>query len=130
MLRYVFLVGIIAMMTTHPAMAQSEDEMKACVDRSEGVTSEMLKCGQVEIDKFDTRLNAAYNILTDRKHGAERLRLQGEQRAWLKHHLQEAHRLAADPNDGSAALLVSQGFELDDLTARTLELEKRVGQNR
>ncbi|HEX8048519.1 lysozyme inhibitor LprI family protein [Rhizobium sp.] len=129
MLRYVFLLGIVAMIVPHPAMAQSDDEMKACVDRSDGVTTEMLKCGQVEIDKFDARLNAAYNILIHREHGAERVRLQGEQRAWLKHHLQEGHRLAADPNDGSAASLVSQGFELDDLTARTVELEKRVGQN-
>jgi uncharacterized protein YecT (DUF1311 family) len=55
------------------------------------------------------------------------MRLQREQGAWLKHHLREAHRLAADPNTGSGAFLVSEGFELDDLTARTLELEKRVG---
>lgn len=129
MLRYVFLLGIVAMMTTHPAMAQSEDELKACIDRSGGVSSEMLKCGKVEIDKFDARLNATYNMLMHREHGLERAQLQREQRAWLKHHLQETHRLAADPNNGSAAFLDSQGFELEDLTARTLELEKRVGKN-
>ena len=74
-------------------------------------------------------LNAAYNTLMHREHGAERTRLQREQRAWLKHHLRETHRLAADPDNGSAAFLSSQGFELDDLSARTAELEKRVEQN-
>ena len=89
----------------------------------------MLDCGKVEIDKFDARLNTAYNTLMHREHGPERARLQREQRAWLKHHLQETKRLAVDPNNGSAAFLDSQGFELDDLSARTVELEKRVQKN-
>ena len=126
MLRYACLL-VIAM--TCPAMAQSDAEMKACVDRSNGVTSAMLDCGKVEIDKFDARLNAAYSTLMHRAHGAERARLQREQRAWLKHHLQETKRLAADPDNGSAAFLDSQWFELDDLSARTVELEKRVQKN-
>ena len=129
MLRYACLFGILAMTTAHPAMAQSDDEMKACVDRSGGATSEMLDCGKTEIDKFDARLNAAYNTLMHREQGPQRARLQREQHAWLKHHLREAHRLAADPNNGSAAFLTSQSFELDDLSARTAELEKRVQQN-
>ncbi|MBE1707539.1 MULTISPECIES: lysozyme inhibitor LprI family protein [Mesorhizobium] len=129
MLRYAGLLGILAMTTAHPAMAQSDAEMKTCVDRSGGATSAMLDCGKTEIDKFDARLNTAYNTLMHREHGPERARLQREQRAWLKHHLRETHRLAADPDNGSAAFLTSQSFELDDLSARTAELEKRVQQN-
>jgi uncharacterized protein YecT (DUF1311 family) len=56
--------------------------------------------------------------------------LQSEQRAWLKHHLGETHRLAVNPNSGSAAFIDSQAFELDDLSERTLTLEKRVGMAR
>ena len=129
MLRYACLLGILAMTTAHPAMAQSDAEMKACVGQSEGYTWKMLDCGKVEIDKYDARLNAAYNTLMHREHGAERVRLQREQRTWLKHHLRETHRLASDPDNGEAALFTSQGFELDDLSARTAELEKRVQQN-
>jgi len=129
MLRYAGLLGILAMTTAHSAMAQSDAEMKACVDRSGGATSAMLDCGKTEIDKFDARLNTAYNTLMHREHGPERARLQREQRAWLKHHLRETHRLAADPDNGSAAFLTSQSFELDDLSARTAELEKRVQQS-
>ena len=129
MLRYASLLGILAVTAAHPAMAQSDAEMKACIDRSGGYTWKMLDCGKVEIDKFDARLNAAYNTLMRREHGTERARLQREQRAWLKHHLRETHRLAADPDNGEAAFFTSQGFELDDLSARTAELEKRVQQN-
>ena len=129
MLRYACLLGILAVTAAHPAMAQSDAEMKACIDRSGGYTWKMLDCGKVEIDKFDARLNAAYNTLMRREHGTERARLQREQRAWLKHHLRETHRLAADPDNGEGAFFTSQGFELDDLSARTAELEKRVQQN-
>ena len=129
MLRHACLFGILAMTTAHPAMAQSDDEMKACVDQSGGYTWKMLDCGKTEIDKFDARLNAAYNTLLHREHGPQRARLQREQRTWLKHHLRETHRLAADPDNGEGAFFTSQGFELDDLSARTAELEKRVQQN-
>lgn len=126
MRRYASLFAIAAIMAAYPAMAQSDAEMKACIDRSAGVTEAMLDCGKLEIDRFDARLNTAYNTLMQREHGSGRTRLQREQRAWLKHHLRETHRLAADPNNGSAAFLDSQGFELEDLSARTVELEKRV----
>jgi uncharacterized protein YecT (DUF1311 family) len=56
--------------------------------------------------------------------------LQSEQRAWLKHHLSETHGLVVNPNNGSAAFIDSQAFELDDLSERTLTLEKRVGMAR
>ncbi|MGN6769944.1 MAG: lysozyme inhibitor LprI family protein [Rhizobiaceae bacterium] len=125
-----FLVGLVLIALTRPAFAQSAEEMKACIDRTGGVSTEMLKCGKAEIDKWDARLNAAYKTLMDRKHGSERTRFQNEQRAWLKHHLREVNRLAADPNNGSMAFIESQSFELGDLSARTLELEKRVQQHR
>ena len=66
----------------------------------------------------------------DRDSRAERTGLQREQRAWLKHHLAETARLAADPDNGSVAFLDSQSFELDDLSKRTLELEARVHRDR
>jgi len=126
MIRHAALLGILVAMAGHPAMAQTMAEFQACIDRSGGVSTEMLKCGKTEIDKWDKRLNAAYDTLMRRTHGRERARLQREQRAWLKHHLSETQRLAADPNNGSAAFLDSQAFELDDISARAAELEKRV----
>ncbi|HVV42932.1 MAG TPA: lysozyme inhibitor LprI family protein [Nitrobacter sp.] len=129
-------IGVLIAIAVSPALAdpptleQSETEFKACVDQSGGISTEMLKCGKAQIDKWDARLNAAYKTLMLHEHGAGRARLQREQRAWLKHHLRETRRLAVDPNNGSVAFLDSQAFELDDLSTRTLELEKRVQQDR
>ena len=89
----------------------------------------MLDCGHAEIGRWDRRLNSAYQTLLKRQKGAARSKLQREQRDWLKHHLSETQRLAAAPDNGSVAFLDSQAFELDDLSSRTLELEKRVRGN-
>lgn len=120
---------IVALFTAFPAKAQSDAEFSACVDRTNGVSTEMLKCGKTQIDKWDARLNTAYQTLLHETKGVKRARLQKEQRAWLRHHLQETHRLASDPNTGSGAFMLSQGFELNDLTKRTLALEKRANAN-
>ena len=109
-----------------PASAQQSAGFDACVALADGVSSKMLDCGKAEIDKWDARLNAAYQTLMHSSADERRRQLQQEQRAWLKHHLSETHRLAADPDNGSVAFLDSQSFELDDLVQRTLQLEKRV----
>jgi len=109
-----------------PATAQQRAEFDACTAQADGVSSKMLECGKAEIGRWDVRLNAAYQTLLQRSVDKTRAQLQQEQRTWLKHHLSETHRLAADPNNGSLAFLDSQSFELDDLVERTLQLEKRV----
>ena len=109
------------------ASAQQSAEFDACVAQADGVSSKMLDCGKAEIDKWDVRLNAAYQTLMHRSEDKTQAQLQQEQRTWLKPQWTETHRLAADPDNGSVAVLDSQSFELDDLVARTLQLEKRVG---
>ena len=126
MFRTISLAAALLAAIAHPASAQSDPEFDACMARAEGVSSKMLDCGKTEIGKWDRRLNSAYQTLLKREAGAARAKLQKEQRDWLKHHLGETERLAADPNNGSVAFLDSQAFELDDLSSRTLELEKRV----
>ncbi|RXH08043.1 DUF1311 domain-containing protein [Bradyrhizobium guangzhouense] len=121
------VVGTAFYIAAFSASAQQSAEFDACVAEADGVSSKMLDCGKAEINKWDVRLNAAYQTLLHRSVDKTRAQLQQEQRAWLKHHLSESHRLAADPDNGSVAFLDSQSFELDDLVARTLQLEKRVG---
>ncbi|MGJ4944044.1 lysozyme inhibitor LprI family protein [Bradyrhizobium sp. HKCCYLS1011] len=121
-------LGAALYIAAFPASAQQGAEIDACMAKADGVSSKMLDCGKVEIDKWDSRLNAAYQTLLHRSEGKQRAQLQQEQRAWLKHHLSETHRLAVDPNNGSVAFLESQSFELDDLVERTLALEKRVNE--
>lgn len=119
------LAGVL-FLAAQSVNAQSTDEMTACVDRADGVSTNMLECGKTEIAKWDARLNIAYRALLHREDGSKRTKLQAEQKAWLVHHLGETRRLASDPDIGSGAFMISQSFELDDIAKRTLELEKRV----
>ncbi|QDB99128.1 lysozyme inhibitor LprI family protein [Mesorhizobium sp. 8] len=127
--RTFFLAAVLSVAIALPAQAQNSPEFDTCMAQAQGVSSKMLDCGHAEIGKWDRRLNSAYQTLLKRQKGAARSKLQREQRGWLKHHLSETERLAADPNNGSVAFLDSQAFELDDLSSRTLELEKRVRGN-
>lgn len=121
-----FVFGATLCIAAFSANAQQSAEFDACMKRADGVSDSMLGCGKAEIGKWDPRLNAAYQTLLRRLKGADRAQLQQEQRTWLKHHLSETHRLAANPDNGSVAFLESQSFELDDLIERTQVLEKRV----
>lgn len=123
------IFGAVLSIAAFPAGAQPSPEFDACMKNADGVTSSMLDCGKAEIGKWDPRLNAAYQTLLHRLKDKDRAQLQQEQRAWLKHHLSETHRLAVNPDNGSVAFLESQAFELDDLVKRTLLLEKHVNEN-
>ena len=101
-------------------------EFAACMQRAGQVSADMLSCGSEEVRRIDGRMNRAYRLLMTRLPRAEQRRLRTEQRAWLKHHVTEVDRLAADPNEGSIAFLQSQNFELQDLGERTALLEKKV----
>ena len=126
--RRLVIVAAMLVLGTLSVRAQQGAEYDACMGKAEGVSTKMLDCGKAEIDKWDTRLNAAYQALLAKSKGEAHAQLQTEQRAWLKHHLSETHRLAADPDNGSVAFLDSQAFELKDITDRTLVLERRASQ--
>ncbi|WP_233475810.1 lysozyme inhibitor LprI family protein [Bradyrhizobium brasilense] len=120
------IVAAMLVLGTLSVRAQQSTEYDACMDKAAGMSTKMLDCGKTEIDKWDTRLNTAYQALLASSKGEAHAQLQTEQRAWLKHHLSQTHRLAADPDNGSVAFLDSQAFELKDIADRTLLLEKRA----
>ena len=128
--RRLVVVAAMLLLGTLSVRAQQSAAYDACMDKAEGVSTKMLDCGKTEIDQWDARLNTAYQALLARSTGGAHAQLLGEQRAWLKHHLSETHRLAADPNNGSVAFLDSQAFELKDIADRTLLLEKRAHASR
>jgi uncharacterized protein YecT (DUF1311 family) len=123
------VLGAALCIAAFPASAQNETaQFTACLDQAAGVPWKMSACHKAEVDRWDPRLNAAYQTLLHRYKGEQRAQLQQAQRTWLKHHLSEGHRLAAQPDIGDAAFEESEGFEVDDLINRTLELEKLVNE--
>jgi uncharacterized protein YecT (DUF1311 family) len=117
-------LSVTALCGPSPSRAEAFD---TCIARSDGVSAAMLDCGAQEIARWDLRLNAAYRILMEALPPPARARLQIEERAWLGHHRAETRRLADAPDNGSAAFLASQAFELADLQQRTQDLERRAG---
>jgi uncharacterized protein YecT (DUF1311 family) len=91
---------------------------------------DMLACGHAEIARWNARLNAAYRTLLRRSSPSQLLELRAEQRRWLSRHIATTRRLASAPDNGSAAFLDSQRFELSDLSERTRALEERVANSR
>ncbi|MCW5692862.1 MAG: DUF1311 domain-containing protein [Pseudolabrys sp.] len=122
----VLTLVLLAPMMSPSASAQDSPELQACMDRSDGVSTAMLACGHAEIARWDKRLNLAYQALMHESGHAAQARLRAEQRAWLRHHQNETHRLAAAPTAGSGAFMASQDFELSDIETRTLALEERL----
>jgi len=120
--------GAALCITAISASAQESAQFSACLDQAAGASGAMLECHKAEVGRWDPRLNAAYQTLLHRYKDKQRVQLQQEQRAWLKHHLSETHRLAAQPDIGDAAFEMSESFELDDLIKRTLALEKLVNE--
>lgn len=113
----------VALMLTQAAPSA---QFTQCMSVAEGRSMDMLQCGRQEIDRWDARLNSAYQRLMRTLPAAPRARLRTDQRRWLARHRRQTARLASNPNNGSAAFLDSQSFELADLSARTVELEQRL----
>lgn len=125
--RLTLITWILCCTVTLPARAQEDSpELRACMAQSNGYVSKMLDCDEIEVGKWDKRLNVAYETLLHASKGRVRMQLQREQRAWLHYHLKETHRLATVRGIGWAADETASGFKLHDLSLRTLALEKRV----
>jgi uncharacterized protein YecT (DUF1311 family) len=56
----------------------------ACMDKSDGVTMDMMDCISAEIERQDVRLNRAYKSLMANLTPERKKQLQEAQRAWIK----------------------------------------------
>lgn len=94
----------------------------ACVDKSGGVTVEMLNCGGAELDVQDKRLNESYRALMAALPGKDKPALKTSQRDWLKSRKStcDFHSKVAD---GSMTSLIVQSCYLDAVARRAALLE-------
>lgn len=95
---------------------------QACLDASEGVTVNMLNCGDGELEYQDKRLNAVYKRLHQLLSPTAWESLRTEQRKWLAEE-DKACEVAEDFREGTAGALIWQGCLLDRRTLRADELE-------
>lgn len=79
----------LAFAATMPLMASAQDsnlsqKFDACMDKSGGVTIDMIDCIGAEIERQDVRLNKAYKSLMANLTPERKKELQEAQRAWIK----------------------------------------------
>jgi uncharacterized protein YecT (DUF1311 family) len=108
-----------------PALAAADSEMSQeyleCIDRSNGVTSEMLECIGAELTRQDARLNENYKRLMSKLSAKRKEGLLEAQRAWIK--FRDANcSFYYDPEGGSAAHLAGNGCSLNSTADRATEL--------
>jgi uncharacterized protein YecT (DUF1311 family) len=96
-----------------PALAAADSELSqtysACMDKSKGVTSEMLDCISAEFTRQDDRLNENYKRLMSKLSGKRKEGLLEAQRAWISLGTQTVTfimtRMAAPPRIWPAAIV-------------------------
>jgi uncharacterized protein YecT (DUF1311 family) len=118
------LIAFGLLLSTSPLAAADNEmsqEYKACMDRSKGVTSEMLDCMSAEFTRQDARLNENYKILMAKLSAKRKEALLEAQRAWIK--FRDANcNFYYDPEGGSAAHLGGNECVLNATADRATEL--------
>jgi uncharacterized protein YecT (DUF1311 family) len=121
-----FLLIAFVLLLNTPALAAADNEMSkeyaGCIDRSNGVTSEMLDCISAEFTRQDARLNENYKKLMSKLSTKRRESLLEAQRAWIK--FRDANcAFYYDPEGGSAAHLAGNSCTLNATADRATELK-------
>jgi uncharacterized protein YecT (DUF1311 family) len=116
---------VFGLLLNTPALAAAESEMTqeyvTCMDKSGGVTGEMIDCMSAERARQDARLNENYKRLMSKLSAKRKKELLEAQRAWIK--FRDANcSFYHDPEGGTAALLARHDCFLQSTADRAKEL--------
>jgi uncharacterized protein YecT (DUF1311 family) len=94
----------------------------ACMEKSGGVTSNMLDCADKEIDAQEKRLNTAYQALLKETAAKRKEELRKVQRLWVTFRKANCD-FYEDPDRGTSAALATSSCYLTSTANRAKELE-------
>lgn len=98
-----------------------------CMDKSNGVTINMIECIDAETKRQDIRLNNAYKKVMNQLSPERRKQLQTAQRAWIQY--RDANcTFYADPDGGSLARVSANDCFMSATASRSKELETMTGE--
>ena len=120
-----FIAGLVALCLSQIASAEDVGLTKlfsACMDKSGGVTVDMLDCISAETKRQDDRLNKAYKEVMAQLSPARKKQLQDAQRAWIKYRDANCN-FYADPDGGTMATVNANDCFMSATEARAKELE-------
>jgi uncharacterized protein YecT (DUF1311 family) len=120
------LLIVLALVLSTPALSAADSDMTqeylTCMDKSKGVTSEMIDCMSVETARQDTRLNENYKRLMSKVSAKRKKTLLEAQRAWIKFRDLNCE-FYYDPDGGTAARLAGNDCFLQATADRAKELK-------
>jgi uncharacterized protein YecT (DUF1311 family) len=93
------------------------------MDRSGGVTVEMIDCMAAELKRQDAALNANYKVLTNQLTPSRRKQLLEAQRAWIRFRDTNC-QFYADPDGGTLAVVEANSCVLTMTASRAQELSQ------
>jgi uncharacterized protein YecT (DUF1311 family) len=115
-------------LATMPTLTRAEDPRqeeayspayKACMDKSGGVTADMLDCGNKEYSKLDAALNAAYRAASKDLSPEQRNLLRDTQRSWLAYRDSSCSFMSRLGDRGTMASLTDQSCMMSVTAERT-----------
>ncbi|MDD5227235.1 MAG: lysozyme inhibitor LprI family protein [Methylococcales bacterium] len=122
-----FVITGLILSCFSPAIFAEDDDLtkqfSSCLDKANGVTSEMLDCIGTETKYQDERLNKAYKELLPLLSAERKKELQETQRLWIKYRDANSH-FYADPDGGTMATITSNDTFLTTTASRAKELEE------
>jgi uncharacterized protein YecT (DUF1311 family) len=124
-LKKIFITGLFLSCFSPAIFAEDAGLTKQfaiCMDKSGGVTTEVIDCISAEVKLQDARLNKAYKELMPTLSDARKKELQDVQRLWIKYRDANSS-FYADPEGGSMARISSNDNFLSITAARAKELE-------
>ena len=101
-------------------------QFSVCMDKSNGVTSNMIDCLAAESKRQGTRLNKAYKELMDQVSPERKKQLQVAQGAWITYR-DENCKFYYDPEGGTIATVNANDCFMSATAARAKELETLAG---
>jgi len=104
---------------------QYSKQFSDCMDKSEGVTFDILDCIHAETARQDARLNKAYKKAMSQLSPARKKQLQAAQRAWIKFR-DESYTFNANPDGGQMARINASDYFLSATATRAKELEDLI----
>lgn len=120
-----FLLGLMICGVSQITSADDTEltrQFSICMDKSGGVTVEMLDCIAAETERQDLRLNKAYKDVMAELTPQRKKQLQEAQRAWIKYRDANCD-FYADPDGGTLAAVSSNDCYMSTTASRAKELE-------
>lgn len=101
-------------------------QYSVCMDKSDGVTSNMIDCIVAETNRQDGRLNKVYKAFMAELSPERRKQLQTAQRAWITYRDANCN-FYFDPDGGTIARVNSNSCFMSETATRAKELETLSG---